>query len=423
MRPTTSYVVTTFLIILICCSSSCLAKKHSHHHKTKHAKKPAPPTAQKQVLDVEVFGAKADGKSDNSQAFKKAWDKACNSLESIKILVPKGKVYYVKHVDFTGPCHSGISMEIQGTIKSFAKMYDTPKRLWIKFEDVRNMEIFGGGTIDGSGEVWWKNSCKIKKTKPCQSQSAPTALTFRNCSNLTLSNLRLLNAQQMHVNFQDCNDVEASKLVVEAPEESPNTDGIHVTRTSNIKILDSQIRTGDDCISIVNGSRNVDVRNIACGPGHGISIGSLGEDNTENYVSNIYVKGATFTGTTNGARIKTWQGGSGIARNIVFEDILMRNVHNPIIINQYYCDKNKKCDKEKSAVQVENVVYRNIIGTSASKVAINLNCSESVPCKNVVLQNVMLTAQQKGEKVEASCNHLAVQTTKLNSLPSCSLND
>ncbi|KAG6414062.1 hypothetical protein SASPL_126779 [Salvia splendens] len=375
MRPTTSYVVTTFLIILICSSSSCLAKKHSHHHKTKHDKKPAPPTARKQVLDVEDYGAKADGKSDNSQAFKKAWDKACNSLESIKILVPKGKVYYVKHVDFTGPCYSGISMEIQGTIKSFAKMYDTPKRLWIKFEDVRNMEVFGGGTIDGSGEVWWKNSCKIKKTK---------ALTFRNCSNLTLSNLRLLNAQQMHVIFQDCNDVEASKLVVEAPEHSPNTDGIHITRTSNIKILDSQIRTGDDCVSIVNGSRNVDIRNIACGPGHGISIGSLGEDNTENYVSNVFVKGATFTGTTNGARIKTWQ---------------------------------------KSAVQVENVVYRNIRGTSASKVAINLNCSESVPCKNVVLQNVMLTAQQKGEKVEASCNHLATQTTKLNSLPSCSLNN
>lgn len=44
-------------------------------------------------------------------------------------------------------------------------MYDIPRRLWIQFEDVKNMNIFGGGTIDGNGEVWWKNSCKIKKTK------------------------------------------------------------------------------------------------------------------------------------------------------------------------------------------------------------------------------------------------------------------
>lgn len=131
------------------------------------------------------------------------------------------------------------------------------------------------------------------------------ALTFKNCTNLTLSNLKLLNAQQMHVNFQDCKNVEASKLLVVAPDKSPNTDGIHVTRTSNINIMESEIRTGkefyqqsklthlvliqfdyiwlqyflnnnemfglgDDCVSIVNGSRNVQVKNIVCGPGHGI---------------------------------------------------------------------------------------------------------------------------------------------------------
>lgn len=70
------------------------------------------------------------------------------------------------------------------------------------------------------------------------------ALTFKNCTNLTVTNLKLLNAQQMHVNFQDCNGVEASKLLVVAPKESPNTNGIHVTRTFNINILESEIRTG-----------------------------------------------------------------------------------------------------------------------------------------------------------------------------------
>ncbi|KAL7083595.1 hypothetical protein ACP275_14G173700 [Erythranthe tilingii] len=356
------------------------------------------------------------------QAFKKAWEKACNSSESTKIMVPKDKTYYVKHINFTGPCHSAISIEIQGTIKSFPQMYDIPRRLWIKFEDVRNIDVYGGGTIDGNGEVWWKNSCRIKKTKPCQSQSAPTALTYKNCTNLRMRNLKLMNAQQMQVNFQDCNGVEASELLVVAPEDSPNTDGIHVTRTSNINILDSQIRTGDDCISIVNGSRNVEVRNIVCGPGHGISIGSLGEDKTENYVTDIFVKGAKLTGTTNGLRIKTWQGGSGIARNIVFEDIQMTNVSNPIIINQSYCDKNKKCQTEKSAVQVENVIYRNIRGTSASKMAINLKCSDSVPCRNIAVENVLLTAHTEGEKVESFCtNVLSMQTLNPNSIPICSV--
>lgn len=37
------------------------------------------------------------------------------------------------------------------------------------------------------------------------------------------------------------------------------------------------------------------------------SIGSLGSDDSENYVSDVVVDTATLTGTTNGVRIKTWQ--------------------------------------------------------------------------------------------------------------------
>lgn len=64
MRPTICHFV-TILIILFCCST-CFGKKNSH------AKKPAPTApynTQKQFLNIEIFGAKADGKSDNSQVF------------------------------------------------------------------------------------------------------------------------------------------------------------------------------------------------------------------------------------------------------------------------------------------------------------------------------------------------------------------
>lgn len=37
------------------------------------------------------------------------------------------------------------------------------------------------------------------------------------------------------------------------------------------------------------------------------SIGSLGEGNSEAYVSNVVVNKAKFIGTTNGVRMKTWQ--------------------------------------------------------------------------------------------------------------------
>lgn len=64
---------------------------------------------------------------------------------------------------------------------------------------------------------------------------------------------------------------------------------------------------GDDCISIQTGCSNIYVHNVNCGPGHGISIGSLGRDNTKACVSNITIRDVNMHNTMNGVRIKTWQ--------------------------------------------------------------------------------------------------------------------
>lgn len=64
---------------------------------------------------------------------------------------------------------------------------------------------------------------------------------------------------------------------------------------------------GDDCISIQTGCSNVYIHNVNCGPGHGISIGGLGKDNTKACVANITVRDINMHNTMNGVRIKTWQ--------------------------------------------------------------------------------------------------------------------
>ncbi|KAJ0982315.1 hypothetical protein J5N97_010570 [Dioscorea zingiberensis] len=355
------------------------------------------------VVNVDDYGAKGLG-TDDTKAFRKAWNAVCKSPISAVLIVPERK-YLVKPIVFSGPCLSSITVQIKGTIEAPSDTSDWDGKNighWILFNGIKNLVVEGGGTIDGKGRNWWENSCKVNKSLPCT--DAPTAMTFYSCVDLRVENLRMKNSQKIHLSFEDCSKVQVSYLTIIAPNTSPNTDGIHITRTGNMGLSDCTIKTGDDCISIVSGSRNIRIGNIACGPGHGISIGSLGANNSEGHVANVMVNNVKLTDTSNGVRIKTWQGGHGLVKNILFKNIAMHNVQNPIIIDQNYCDSIHPCPVQKSAVQVRNVMYKNIKGKSASDVAVRLECSSSVPCRKIVLEDIHLVSD--GDVTQGLCENV-----------------
>ncbi|PON61956.1 Glycoside hydrolase [Parasponia andersonii] len=117
------------------------------------------------------------------------------------------------------------------------------------------------------------------------------------------------------------------------------------------------------------------------------SIGSLGKYENEEDVRGITVKNCTFLKTDNGIRIKTWPGSTpSQATGMIFQDLIMDNVRNPIIIDQGYCPSG--CKKQPSRVKISNVHYINIRGTSSSEVAVDFMCSSQFPCDNIHLYNV-----------------------------------
>ena len=97
-----------------------------------------------------------------------------------------------------------------------------------------------------------------------------------------------------------------------------------------------------------------DYNQVTCGPGHGISVESLGRYQNEQPVSGIRVIGGTFSGTMNGVRIKTWPASPlGIASDILFKNIIMNNVASPILINQGYYP-NSQC-LNKVIINIPNI--------------------------------------------------------------------
>ena len=85
-----------------------------------------------------------------------------------------------------------------------------------------------------------------------------------------VSGLTSINSQMFHIVVNACNNVNMQGVRVIAARNSINTNGIHVQLSSNVTILNSNMQTGDDCISVGPGTINMWIENVACGPGHGI---------------------------------------------------------------------------------------------------------------------------------------------------------
>ncbi|CAK9309296.1 unnamed protein product, partial [Citrullus colocynthis] len=140
------------------------------------------------------------------------------------------------------------------------------------------------------------------------------------------------------------------------------------------------------------------------------SIGSLGKELNEDGVEKITLKNTVFTGSQNGIRIKTWARPSkGFVRNILFDNIIMNNVENPIVIDQNYCPDNKGCPRQNSGIQISKVTYRNIRGTSATPEGVTFDCSITNPCRDIKLQDIKLF--YKNRAARSSCKNVRGSST------------
>ncbi|KAL6519803.1 hypothetical protein OROMI_032697 [Orobanche minor] len=380
------------------------------------------------IFNVLDFGAKPGKPQESTQAFMHAWEAACNYVGSVaRMVVPPG-VYKLGQVVFQGPCKSRTPVVIllQGTVQAVSDVSAYPDQGWIQFEEINGLVLTGGGTIDGQGQnVWQYNDCK---TNPACTH-LPPSIYMSKVHNAKIKSIKIINSMGFNIHITQCYLVRLHSLVIDSPDDSPNTDGLHISKSNTIKLSRSLIKTGDDCISVGQGSTNITVNKLTCGPGHGISmgllffhnlwkqfsVGSLGKVPNEMDVRGLIVKNCTLIGTTNGLRIKTWPNSSpSTASGMLFKDIIMQNVKNPIVINQNYGSGSSK----PSLVKIRDIIYQNIRGTTTSPIAINLICSSSVPCQNLRFQDINL--QHIGdERVSSTCANARVGYFGVQCPPPC----
>ncbi|RZC48003.1 hypothetical protein C5167_040935 [Papaver somniferum] len=362
------------------------------------------------VFNVMKFGAVGDGIRDDTQAFLKAWAATCGDPKGIpKMLVPRRRTFLVGPVDFVGPCKAtNVTVEIGGTIvaplstRAWAKDVHT----WLKFNNIHGLTVNGHGVIDARGKAWWEQSCHNFKhqNQPGCTQLQPAAINFWGTNAGTFRDMTVKNAAMFHVTLLGLDGFEVHNININSPEDTPNTDGIHTQNVKHVTIADSQFRSGDDCVSIGDKSSYVYVRNCHCGPGHGVSIGSLGSGGTEAQVEEIHVENIKFVGTMFGCRIKTYQGGKGYCRAVTFKHSNFTNVLNPLYIDQHYFSNNPV---ETSAVRISDVTFDDLRGTTDIRTpsAISMKCSNVVACTGLKFNNIHLTPAKPGTKLVSTINN------------------
>uniref|UniRef100_A0A2C9VJE9 Uncharacterized protein n=1 Tax=Manihot esculenta TaxID=3983 RepID=A0A2C9VJE9_MANES len=332
------------------------------------------------TFDVTKYGAKAG--SDITKALLSAWKEGCAAAGSGKVVVPKGK-NFLGAVDLIGPCKGGMHLQVEGTLVAPAKASQHSKNSWVTLRYLDRLTVSGGGAFDGQGEIVWERAhCGDRCKTPL-----PINLRFDFVTNSIVEDVTSIDSKQFHVNVLGSKNLTFQRFSVKAPGHSLNTDGIHIGRSEGINIINSNIVTGDDCISIGQRSKQVRITNVRCGHGHGISVGSLGKYEKEEPMSGIYVKNCTIYDTDNG-------------------DIVMQNVSNPIIIDQMYCPWNLCNRKKPSKVQISDVSFKNIQGSSRTPTAVQITCSSSVPCKDIVLSNVNLKYTGSKGSAKSVCTNV-----------------
>ena len=218
------------------------------------------------------------------------------------------------------------------------------RQSFISAHYAKNIAIVGEGAIDGNAQnsTWW-NNVKTRKI------ARPRLVFFNQCENVVFHGITGRNSASWNFHPFFSRHVYFYNIAVEAPSNSPNTDGTDPESCDDVKFIGIRYSVGDDAIAIKSGkiymgmkyqtpATNHVVRNCLMEYAHGAMV--LGSEMAGG-VKDLTVSQCYFLHTDRGLRIKTRRGRGkfAIIDGVEFSNIRMDNVKAPLVMNMYYfCD-------------------------------------------------------------------------------------
>lgn len=373
---------------------------------------------------ITEFGAVGDGKVINTASIQSAIDK-CSADGGGTVIIPKGiflsgSIFLKKGVNLT--------VEKNATLKGSTNQQDYPQidtrwegeeRKWIaslvNAIDLEETKLTGGGTIDGSGEVWTQRGNIMRQQQQAgiapinQFSGRPRLIGFQNCKNVEISNLHLNNQASWGLFVLYSRNVKISNIKITAEHNIPSSDGIDIDSSTKVHITGCDIDVNDDCISIKAGkdedglrvnrpSEDILIEKCRFGYGHGgVAMGS----ETSGGIRNVMIRNCLFE-AENWApiRFKSQPSRGGVVENITYKNLTLKGTRKAFEFNMAWRMVNPKPAAAILPI-VRNIKIINVSGT-ANSVGDMRGLPES-PILGVKFKNCTITAQ-KGFTMEHARN-------------------
>ncbi len=357
------------------------------------------------------FGAKADGTTKDTAAIQKAIDTCATS--------GGGTVRLTAGTYLSAPIvlKSNITLQVDkgATLLGSPDHADYPAKIEFRLPaaqglvsatNAENVAITGEGTIDGQGESWWNMIRGVHDAGVLgNSHPRPRLVVFDHCKHVRVEGVTIQNSPFWQLVPYYCDDVLIRNVRILAPYPSPNTDAVDPFSSSNVHIDHLYADTGDDNIAIKSGaiqspggddpSRNITISDCTFLHGHGLSIGS----ELAGGASNILAERIHFSGTDNGIRVKANRDRGNEVFNLVFRDIDMKDVKNPLVISEYYPrilpppGDVAPQPVTRLTPHFHDIVFQNVTATGGVMAGAIVGLPEA-PVTDIVLQNVDLSGEK-----------------------------
>lgn len=357
-------------------------------------------------------GAIADGRTLNTKALQLTIDE-CARNGGGTVVFPKG--IYLSGALFLRP---GVNIELQknAVLKGSTNINDYPKlntrieghfEPWrtalINADSVDHLRITGAGTLDGSGEPFWKEFYRRRdadKNTTNLNVERPRLVLIQHSKDVRIEGITFLNSGFWNLHLFNCENVIVDYCRFQAPSgpkpyhQAPSSDGIDVDCSQNVAIRHCFFSVGDDCIAL-KGSKGPFAMETKDGPVQDIEISdcifeagggivTCGSEAT--VVRNVVIERCTTLGPTI-LRLKLRPDTPQQYENISINDITMLDAGAIFKVSswtQYFDLKGQAPPKSV----VRNVKITNVHGKGDSLGEITGHAKATI--SDIVLENVNL---------------------------------